>query len=142
MPIRYRCDRTKGITYVAWKGSPSRQEWQESTNRMLTDPLWPGGDLYLTDTRLADVRHLEDPPFLEQIARNFVGRVSQLKHAIVAASGYATAERFQEKMNKLGFTCIVFSSLDTACLWLGIELRETEKILQELQSESVGPPAS
>jgi hypothetical protein len=135
MSITYRCDRAKGITYEVWHGPVSAQEWEATANRQIGDAGWPGGDLYIADLGSATVSELEMSPVLEKNAKRFRDRVNSLKLAIVAPTNFSAAERYQAIVTNLGFHSIAFASLDTACLWLGLDFHTTENILREMRSE-------
>jgi hypothetical protein len=135
MSIAYRCDRAKGITYTVWHGVTTAAQWLATTKEQIESLDWPGGDLYLTDLSSSVPGDLGTSLGVDAVARKYEDHnPHSLRMAIVAPSSFSAADEFQKAISKRGSRCMVFTHLDTACVWLGINFEETENILRELRS--------
>ncbi len=118
-----------------WFGETSLKQWAETVECQFHDPEWPAGELYLTDLRQSVIADPEIPRAFARFTSRYRERISHpLKQAIIAKSHFSVADAFQEEMSRVGFHCIVFTSLETACTWLGIDIESTKTILRELDA--------
>jgi len=82
-----------------------------------------------------------DDGIFEQIT-DLVGkhlnRFANLKVAIIAIASvpFRKALIFERCMSRYPLSVIVFNSLNTACIWLGIGIQEAERALQQLRDQS------
>jgi hypothetical protein len=60
-----------------------------------------------------------------------------MKTAIVAADAFEKAVTFERFIYRY-MSVIVFNSLNTACVWLGIQTDEAERALQSLRAQAHG----
>jgi hypothetical protein len=140
MPIAYRCDGVKGITYAVWHGLVSAQQWEANANRQFEDPEWPAGELYITDLASALIDDLEVSKISDRMAEKYRDRITHpLKHAIISPANFSTVDKFQESMSKRGFNYMVFTDLATACFWLGIDFKTADNTMRELRAELRNP---
>ncbi len=136
MCIVYRIDRKLGVTIHLYDGDISQDELIAHFKRLKSDPDWSFYKrLQLIDLRTATGTKI-DPDVVGEAAgfgrtnsRNTIG----VRMAIVAHDQFKRCAEYTSSLSKFLSTLIVFNSLDTACLWLGIDLHEAGRILDELR---------
>ncbi len=140
MPIRHRIDKPKGITFVQWTGIVTSDEFLAFVRMLLSDPDWPPSRrAQLVDLRTVRADASLDNAVIEQAVKLYAAdleRLRGLKFGVVASDEFAKAVHFQELISRYGVSGIVFNSLSTACVWLGIDLVEAEGIFEELEDSS------
>ncbi len=140
MTIVYGIDNQKGITYVLWEGVIKEGEVQAHIKRLHADPQWPPpGRLQLIDLRSLIGGAQTEPEKLKEAAELFGGqpeKIKKMKMAFVASDAFSKSTVFQGFMEAYPISVIVFNSLDTACLWLGINETDAECVLDELRGRA------
>jgi hypothetical protein len=139
MSILYRIDKQHGITFVVWDGVIRANDFLTHVNQLLADADWPPYEhLQLSDLQTATL----DPTFDEsalQKAANLFGQhpaISNLKVAIVTQTEFKSATDFERLIVKYLPSVIVFNDLETACLWLGIDIAIALHVLNSLRDKS------
>jgi hypothetical protein len=140
MSIVYRIDKTIGATFVVWDGAVTDEEFLSHTSRMASDPGWPPPqkmhlvDLTsLTSTDGVSVQALEEGA----AAWGKLGvRVAGLRAAVVANDAFDKSRVFEALVARYGVNVIVFNSLHTASIWLGIDAEKAESALNALRDEA------
>ncbi len=145
MSIVYRIDTDRGVAFSVWQGAVTPAEFLATLQRELADPAWPPR----RRAHLVDLRTLTvpvDPAAVEQalataadLYAGHKGKVARLRMAIVASEAFAQALAFQRLTLPGPVKAIVFGNLLTACTWLGLDVTETERALQELRHQATGP---
>ncbi len=136
MCIVYRIDRNLGATIHLYDGDISQDELIAHFKGLKSDPDWSFyKKLQLIDLRTATGTKIDAEVvraaagFGRTNSRNTVG----VRMAIVAHDEFKRCAEYTGSLSKFLSTLIVFNSLDTACLWLGIDLHEAGRILDELR---------
>lgn len=141
MGIVYRIDKEKGISFALWHGVITADEFLTHAQRLLADPDWPAHRaLHLSDLQTAHVDDSVDDAVLEKAASLFGShpKLSNLKVAILAQEEFERAVSFERFFLRYRSSMIVFNSLETACIWLGIDLKVAALALQSLRAFLVG----
>jgi hypothetical protein len=140
MSIVYRVDHQKGITYVLWEGVIKEAEVEEHIKRLHADPEWPPpGRLQLVDLRSVVGGARTEPEKLKKAAElsgEDPEKIKKMKMAVVASEAFTKSTVFQGFMAAYPISVIVFNSLDTACLWLGINETDAECVMDELRGRA------
>jgi hypothetical protein len=140
MSIMSHIDQQKGITLVLWNELVTAEEWLAHVSRLCSDPDWPPlRRLQLIDLQTAFLDPSIDERILERGA-NLYGqhsnKLENLKVAVVAPEAYRKGIIFESLMSRYEATVITFNSLDTACVWLGLEPGVIIADLNRLQVDS------
>ena len=141
MSIIYRIDKEQGITFALWHGLVTADEFLAHARKLLSDADWPPHKaLHLSDIQTASIDASIDEATLETVA-NLYGqhpKIAKLTAAVVAGESFEKAVVFQNFIMRYRPSVIVFNTLNTACLWLGIYVDETERTLQSMRAEFRG----
>jgi hypothetical protein len=62
-------------------------------------------------------------------------KIAGSKVAFVADAAFEKSSTFRRFMSIYPLSMIVFNDLDTACTWLGIDLHETERMIEEIRHD-------
>ena len=138
MGIAYRSDRALGLTIVVGDGVVTAEEWRVHVSRMISDPEWPPGRLGLTDLATADTSAItgDDIRGMATAFRSGDSKLSDRKGAIVAGdTAYGNAVTFQLTMGPTGLYIVIFSNIDDACVWLGINTDDVAPTIEELRRD-------
>lgn len=136
MCIAYDVNKEAGVTYVVWEGTVTAEQWLSHVERLLSDPSWPANRyLHLTDLRRAFLDPTIDETVLETGARMFSShpKISLVRTAIVAYEAFQKALLFERLTLPFERNVIVFSELDTACAWLGLNHDSAARALNSLR---------
>jgi len=137
MGIAYRCDKKNGITFEVWDGKITFEEWMENVQKHLDDPDWPAGRVFLSDLRSVKANPSIGEKEIQKIAAVYGAHPRLPKNArlaIIAAETFEKSQLFGRLLAEYGVTRVVFNSLDTACVWLGIEEKTAEKEIESLRA--------
>jgi hypothetical protein len=138
MGIIHICDRQKNVIFVVWDGAVTGGVWLAHARSLLAEPEWPAIFRIIGDLRtVSDTRSIRDEE-IEKAAALFTADpaiVAGKRVAIVATEEFRKAKRFMELIARFRTTTVVFNTLDTACMFLGINLAETRQTLEELRTE-------
>jgi hypothetical protein len=137
MSIRYRINSKIGVTIAVWSGKTTADEILAHVQRLVDDPLWPPPRrLQLGDLRRGTSLARMDDATLQKAANILGGHLDKIvgsKIAFVASAAFEKTSTFKRYMSIYPLSIIVFNSLDTACTWLGIDLPETERTIEEIR---------
>jgi hypothetical protein len=113
-------------------------------DRLAADPNYASSRLLLTDLRAIARDERPTPEQVDMAAREFVQRFGEtmttLKWAIVARHAFPEASAFDEQMRGHVPRVLAFNDLGTACVWLGADVVQIERIIDDLRSRSVSTP--
>lgn len=119
-------------------------EFLEQTRRNINDPDWPPArGLLLADLRHASVDKSFDATFASQVINLYLphqDKVGNLRAAIVAQGLFEKAKIFEKIVAGYTPSVIVFNDIDTACVWLGIDVKAADKALQLLREKAQKVP--
>ncbi len=139
MGIRYFFDKEKGIGYSCWSGTVTAGELLEQTRRKVVNPDWPPSSRrVLADLRYATVGAGFDRELVGQIVKLYMEHaetVQNLRAAIVANGLFERAKLFEQLVSGYSPAVIVFNNLDTACVWLGIDVQAAVERLKRMREE-------
>jgi hypothetical protein len=139
MGIAYKIDPEAGVTYVVYDGIVTGEDFIAHTHRLIADPAWPPGRrLHLTDMTTQSAPHTLSPETIRSAADMWAPhteRIKKLRLAAVANDAFSNAQIFESTMNPHGPTIIVFNTLSTACVWLGIDADRAYEALRNLRQE-------
>ena len=138
MGIDHCFDRQRGVVFVVWDGPITWDDWREHVNVLLSDPDWPHTPRFIVDLQsVTDTSSIKDHEILEvrQVFTSDPAILAGKRTAVVASEQFRRASRFAELVERFGASSIVFNNLDTACLFLGIDLDEARQTLERLRAE-------
>jgi hypothetical protein len=145
MGIAYYLDKQHGVTFSVWDGTVTAQDWLDQIRSATTNPGWPAGKLWLSDTSsVRDVSTI-DAADIEKAAERICEYREQIEQgnvAIVAHDTFRKARMFEKFLSLCGPNVIVFNELVTAAGWLGIDPAVAGAVTQRLRAELRGQPTA
>ena len=145
MGILHYSDRQRGIVFVVWNGKVTWDEWRQHIHQLLADPDWRTTTRFLVDLQtVTDTSSIGDRE-IEEVRSVFAGDQAALegkRAAIIALDEFRRASRFAEFIERFSRSAIVFNHLDTACLFLDIDLGEARQVLDQLRLQLRGSAGS
>ena len=138
MGIIHLCERQENVIFVVWDGAVTGGEWLAHARSLLVEPEWPIISRFIVDLRTVSNTESIGDEEIEQAVAIFTadpGIVAEKRVAIVATEEFRKAKRFVELVARFSSTIVVFNTLDTACMFLGISLVETRKTLEDLRAD-------
>ncbi len=138
MGILQRFDPEKGIVFVVWDGVVTAQEWFTYAQKLASHPDWPAtprvlGDLLsVKDTSSIHNREIEHA--VEIFSAN-PRALRNKKLAVIAADEFGKARHFEDLLTHFGVSSVVFNNLDTACLFLGVDMLHAYRTLDAMRQE-------
>ncbi len=143
MPIASKCDYELGCTFVVWHGNVTPEEWDRHFDDLIADPAFPPGPRWIVDLQTADSDLFAEPD-LAEIGRRFSeqsARLGGLRLAIVPDSSWDKARHLMEhEVHVPGLTSMQFATLDTACVWLGVDPTRARSVLSALRDRARSAP--
>lgn len=124
------------LLVVVWDGVVSGSDWEAfARQRLADDPVWPRGKRRLADLTTFDPSQLSstDIEAVTELFRERTGSIVGTRLAIVASSAWEKAREFEQVIDRLGSTTIVFNEVDGACSWLGIDSTSAREMLAALR---------
>lgn len=141
MPNHYIVLNDGNLVVEFWVGHVTQEEILEHERRHLNDSLIQPGASVLVDAMRASFESTVDE--VKEIAGLYSRVTGRLKVGrmalLVNKDAYERALVFLKEVQEYGVNVIVFSSLDIACTWLGInaEIARTElSLLQMREAQS------
>ena len=142
MSIVYRIDQEKGLTVVLWEGVVTADEFLAHVRRLTSDADWPPPKrLHLSHLWFTSLDASMDDAIIEQAAHlygNHLKEGENMKVAIVASEAFKKAVAFERVLLRYGASVVAFNFLENACMWLGIEAEEIERLLRQLRGQARG----
>ena len=138
MSILHRSDGQRGIIYVVWDGRVTWEEWSKQIHIVMADPAWQKAPYILADLRSVTDTSSISIQELDQAISFFATDPAALKvkrGAVIARDEFGKARHFADRVSRYGTSLLIFNSLDTACLFLGLDLLETSHILESIHEE-------
>jgi hypothetical protein len=123
---------------VLWDGTVTGVEWEAMIYQQCADdPNWTRHRRRLVDLTTLDPSALMATDFdrIFAFVREEMGSVEGRHLALVVAADFGKAPELPHLIAPLGATSVVFSDLDAACDWLGIDAVFARRVLVELRDE-------
>jgi hypothetical protein len=139
MSIKYRIDRQANLITNLWVGQVTAEEWHAHLREMTAHPDWPAINRLLCDLRtVKDVSTIGAAEIAGavQIMRAAPGNLSDKMCAIPASQAFRAATAYQKAIAPYEPRVVVFSSLETALIYLGVDLGPERDLLEELRREA------
>jgi hypothetical protein len=139
MGIAYRCDTRTGLTVAVWDGEITDDERRQHMAKLAADPDWANSRRLITDlTRVPN----ESRPTGNQIAEaaevfldQLAAPIADVKWAVVADRTFGDARNFGAQIEGEVRRMIVFNSVRTACVWLGVDAGDVQIIIDNLRQQ-------
>jgi hypothetical protein len=120
MPTSYRIDSHAGVVFIVFEGRITNEEIMHHQRRLSADP-----DFRSTMNRVLDLRGVTDPAVtafgVRTVAtrRNFASRCAIIAGDVASSDAYV--RMFQTLRSQLGEDIKIFSTVEDAHRWLGLE---------------------
>jgi len=142
MSIGYICKPNERIAIIVWDGLVTLDQWRNHVDKMFADPAYVSLKLQLSDLRFS----IFDGSITDEKIREVVDHIgtrqkmfSLSKLAMVAGTDWAKTKLAESLIQMLSITPIVFADLHTACRWLGLDVvnigRDIQQIRVQLRQE-------
>ena len=142
MAIAHYSDKQKGITCIVWDGQVVWDDWLRHVQDLTVDPHWLSMPRFIADLQsVTDTSTIQEKEF-ERAAIALAENREALAlktGAVVASQEFWQAQRFGRLIERLGTSTVVFNTLDTACVFLGIDPTETHYTIERLRSQLRSP---
>lgn len=138
MPIASRCDTHTGLVVSVYDGDVSFDEWHDHIATVLEDPNWRYTTGSLSDMTTATLESLRDDDE-RRIFSLFDTRTLRVAGRRMVFVGTPETQPVVKEIErhtlaKLGARSAAFASLLPACIWLGVDERTVETIIDELRA--------
>jgi hypothetical protein len=136
MGIIHLSDRQRGVSFIVWDGEVTADDWLRHIKALVADPDWPAIPRFITDLRTVSDTSTIGVQEVNRITDVFgenLETFTRKTNAVVARDEFRRAKRFGELIERFGTFSVVFNSLDTACIFLGIDLEDTRQTIEELR---------
>lgn len=136
MGIAHRSDNSTGLSISVWAGEVTDDQRRAHIAALAADADWGAGGLVLTDLTGVSAAHRPSAKQVLDAAAEFSNqlakRVRDVKWAMVASETFVLAQRFGSYLEEEIHRMIVFNDLDTACIWLGVDVADARTTIAEL----------
>jgi hypothetical protein len=142
MGIQHFSDQQKGVTFIVWDGTVTWDDWREHVLRLAGDPAWKKTPLFIADLQSVADTSTINPELIDEITALLSGQPGapgRKRNAVVAKDEFWRAKRFGELVERIGTTSVTFNALDTACIYLGLDLAETSQKLDAPRAKRTQP---
>ena len=124
MPIDYKVALNGALVVEVWHGSISVDDLYDHREQQAQDPSIINGARILADIRLASFHNISQSQ-IEAFARSYRATESvpsSRSLAFIASNGFSKAQAYEKASRSFLRNVVVFTSLPTACKWLGIDV--------------------
>jgi len=138
MGIIHLSDRQRGVSFIVWDGEVTWEDWLRHVNALVVDPDWPVIPRFIADLQSVSDTSTIGVQEVNRITDVFGANLETFTRkmsAVVARDEFRRAKRFGELIERFGTFSVVFNSLDTACIFLGIDLEDTRQTIEGLRAE-------
>ncbi len=135
MPIDYKVALDGALVVEVWHGAITVDDLYDHREQQAQDPSIVNGARVLADIRLASFRSISKSQ-MEAFARTYRATESQPSSralAFVASAGFSTAQAYEKASRGFLRNVVVFTSLPTACRWLGIDVGLASRTIDEIR---------
>jgi hypothetical protein len=140
MGIAYQPDGPHGLSIEAWVGEVTLDDARAHLAGLADVPAWGETGRVLTDLSGMSPLALpsrEEVAFLARTFEQHIADHSRTAHwAVVANVAYKRASEFGDELVPGGRRLEVFLELESACIWLGVDLSEVRPALKALRDEA------
>ena len=140
MGIAYRPDGPRGLSIEAWVGEITPEDAVQHIAAVAATPTWGATGRVLTDLSGMSPVALPSREEIAYLAREFEERMSDHSRtanwAVVANVAYKRASEFGDELAPSGRRLAVFLELESACIWLGVDLAEVRPAVKALRDEA------
>jgi hypothetical protein len=140
MGIAYQAQGPRGLSIEAWVGEISRDQAQEHLVALAALPEWGATGRVLTDLSGMSPVSLPDREQVAALAREFESHIADHSRtsswAVVANVAYKRASEFGDEIAPGGRRLSVFYELESACIWLGVDVADVRPALKVLRDEA------
>lgn len=138
MTIIQRFEKQKRIIFVMWDGSVTAKQWFQYAERLVSHPTWKS-----TPRLLADLRSVEDTSTIGNEAMDHAVNIftaeraglTGKKIAVIAGDAFGKASRFGGLLSSYGVSLVVFNVLETACVYLGVDVTYANQVLDDMREQ-------
>ena len=141
MGILHSSDLIKGTIYIVWDGEVTWDMWRSQMDTLMADPAWSVSTRFIADLWTVSDTSTIGAEEIDQAVGIFASNPSALtkkRGAVVAVEQFGKAGRFVKQVSRFGTATVVFNNLDTACMFLGIDVSDTSHALARLRSQLRG----
>jgi hypothetical protein len=140
MGIMHWTNVQRGVVYTVWDGAVTWMEWKEHASALITGPDWRRSSRFVVDMRSVTNTSFASEQVEQASALFTMNRLSLTgkRGAIIAQEEFRNARKFESLIAPTGIAMVVFNSLDTACLFLGLDFAETHGELERLRMQLRG----
>ena len=135
MPIKIAVLNNGNVVINHWIGDVTFDDLLEHDRKMLQDPSIVPGATVLTDTTKANAIDFEIdriPEFID-IMKDPENKTAIARFGLlVATENLEVANAFADATEKIGVPLVIFSSIDVAAVWVGVEPSVLIRTLTEL----------
>ena len=138
MGLIHVSDRQKNVTYIVWDGTVTWDDWIQHVQTLVADPGWLVSSRFIADLQsVANSSSIREDQIDQAttVPGADPSRLAGKRGAVVARQEFRRATRFSDLIARFGTATVVFNQLDTACIFLGLDLQETLKQLEGLRAE-------
>jgi hypothetical protein len=137
MGIAYRCDSATGLSVEVWGGDVSADQARRHIEQLAADPQWSQSRRIVTDLTSMAADSRPTPDQIAELAAVFLRELAYLvgdvKWAVIADRTFDDALGFGAHIKHEVRRMIVFNSLATASVWLGIDPGDVQPVLDDLR---------
>jgi hypothetical protein len=144
MGIGYICKPDIKLAITVWDGLITWDYWRKHLEKLFSDPDYASMQLQITDLRNSSIGPTitdEEIKAMTDLLDSQRQKVSMKKVAMVAGDEWNKPKLAEFALHAISINAIVFNDLETACIWLGINIKEvTQDIYQirlKLQQKSL-----
>lgn len=126
---------------MVWDGAVTWQEWQDHASALMLESNWKQSSRFLVDLRSVTNTSSINEEQVQQAQLLFQQNLDNVfgkRGAILATEEFRNAHDFARLIASTGISMVVFNGLDTACIFLGLDLVETNRELEQLRSKLRG----
>lgn len=134
MGVAYFCDPVTRCTYIVWDAEVSPEEWSAAENALFADPAFPPGPFAVADLRTANGALDVPTDVVDEMGdrlRSQAPDIGPLQFALIPNSAWDKVRAFEDRFRGSGISSLAFTSIATACSWLGID---SERATAELDA--------
>jgi len=135
MPLKYVVINDGKLVVERWVGMVGHDELVAHERQKLQDESIAVGARVLTDAQVATLPEttLDRVRELADVYAD-VGNKTRISAsaAIFGSADFEKGKAWEAEVRKHGVNAIVFNNLEVACIWLGIDLRSTQELLDRI----------
>jgi hypothetical protein len=124
-----------------WTGTITKDEFLEHERRHLQDPDFPSAPKAVVDITAAsfdsEIKKMEIQQFVD-LYQDHHDKVVGARVAIVSGKEFDRASLYAQLTEPHQINVIVFSTINTACLWLGVNETEVREWLERTRAKLLG----